>query len=395
MEFVGASLDIIPRMTKLKIVAMGTRGKSSVVRRLHKFFYENDYTVLSRETGLIPMVYSNDKTIFLEREGEVPFDRVSEIKIIFDDFKQDNYDVLVLENNAISESYMRHFNEFVQPDIIIITTISLDHIMKQGFTLEEVAQTYLNCIPPHTHVIFWTSHPREYKAFKKVCKGQGIEKVDILFSPFRTREKSIFKSLKRILDEKEIKIKNTKNLLKKEGGIPSEIVTKIKGRTFIDIAHINDVVHTSLVLNEIMKKKHLEKIYLFFNFRADRPERMVVFMDAFLPLFKDAIKGIIFRSDSLTLPPEFSINRIKEKYFENPISIHECNSVDDLLEKIVPRIPKKGTIVMVGNTADPFGQELISRLGLFKDTYPILDKVNIGKKDEKKSVLAPIFELFQ
>ena len=70
------------QITKLTIVVEGTRGKSSIVRFFHKFFYENGYNTLGRETGLVPMIYYNDEKKFVQREGELPFNILTETKII-------------------------------------------------------------------------------------------------------------------------------------------------------------------------------------------------------------------------------------------------------------------------------------------------------------------------
>ncbi len=352
---------------------MGTRGKSSIVRRFHKLFYESGYKTLSRETGLIPMVYYNDKDLFMRRERKSTFFRTSEAKIIMKMFPKS--EIIIFENNSISKSYMRGINEFMKPDVVIIATISVDHILSQGGTLEEVARGYLDSVPRKIPIIFWTNHKLEHEAFKRVCR-EVKRKADILFSPLRDREETIFPALKKYLDEKKIKC-NTLKAFKGSGNIPSEIISKIQNKTFINLGHVNDVLHTALALDEIVSRKEIKRVYFLFNFRSDRPERAFVFINAFIPLFQNLIEGIIIRSDSLSLTVEFLKKDIKKKYFADyDIPIYSCDSVADLLVDILPQIPDKKTIIMLGNTADEFGYFLISKLGLFKDTYPILESID-------------------
>ena len=364
-------------MTKFRIVVMGTRGKSSVVRNLHNLFHRSGYSVLSRETGLFPIVYDNDRRTFLKREGSIPLGRSMEIKAILEMFRGEEHDIIVLENNAIEEDYARKFNESIRPDLVIITTISLDHILAQGGTLGEVAETFINSIPPGIPILFWTNHRPEYRAFRKACRENGVN-ADILFGPLRTREQVMFKGLKKHLDRRGIRVKPGK--FKGTGKIPDEIIARIKGRTFIDLGHINDVVHTALALDEIMARKRIRKIYLFLNFRADRPERVLVFADAFLPMFGRAVEGVIINSDSIALPASFLMKRIREKYFPGAkIPFYGCGSVKEL-RALLGRIPRGSTVVMVGNTAGSFGKALIKDFGLFRDTYPILDTIDIREK---------------
>ncbi len=352
---------------------MGTRGKSSIVRRFHKLFYDSGYKTLSRETGLIPMVYYNDKNLFMQRERKSTFFRTSEVKIIMKMFTKS--EIMIFENNSISKNYMRGINEFMMPDVVIIATISIDHILNQGGTLEEVAKGYLDSVPKKTPLIFWTNHKLEYEAFKKIC-GEMKRKADIIFSPLRDREQTIFPALKKYLDKKKISC-NTLEEFKGSGDIPTEIIAKIQNKTFINLGHVNDVLHTALALDEIVFRKKIKKVYFLFNFRSDRHERIFVFINAFIPLFKNLIEGIIIRSDSLPLSADFLKKKIKKKYFASSnIPIHICNDLSDLLLDILPKIPDRKTIVMLGNTADEFGYFLISKLGLFKDTYPIIEKID-------------------
>lgn len=365
---------------------MGTRGKSSIVRNYHKLFYENGYTVLSRETGLFPVIYHNDKEIFLKREGKSTFFRTAEAKIILSMFPKS--DILIWENSFISKGYMTALNEYINPDVVIITTISLDHILQQGGTLEEVAEIYLNSIPKKIPVIFWTNHEIEYKSFKQVCKRMK-RKADILFSLYRDREQIIFSALKKYLDIKGIKCKKEKHS-KKKPGLEPEVISKIQNKTFINLGHINDALHSSLALDAILSRKKYKKVYFFFNFRTDRLERVSIFLDAFLPLFSDYVEGIIIRSDSIALSPDFLIKKIKNTYFKNKkIQMYTCDTVAGFLLDVLPKIPDKKTIVMLANTADEFGYYIISKMDLFKETYPIIKKINyrdIFGFEEKQSI---------
>ncbi|NYB51558.1 MAG: hypothetical protein HVN35_03195 [Methanobacteriaceae archaeon] len=383
-------------MPILTIVVEGTRGKSSVVRFFHKFFYENGYNTLSRETGLVPMIYYNDQKIFVKRSGELPFNLLTEVKLINELYPEECVDVAVFENNAIRTEYMRSLSDYLRADVVIITTITFDHILSQGFTMEETAETFIKSIPPYSHMIFWSNHQYEYELFKKTCENMGISDCDILHSKLEDRELVIYQALEKILKEKNLQIPRDISEFTTQyvyecpidekcpvevKSLPDEIFSSdLSPRTFVDIGHINDPIHTHIIFHQILAEREIEnhEIYLLFNFREDRLERIPLFIEGFLPLVQDHISGIIIHSTNVAFTPDYLIGYIKKNLkTDKKIKFHKFNDFKEFIGDVVPQLPPNSYIVMVANTADKFGYELIDRLNLFRDSYPILNHINL------------------
>lgn len=361
---------------KLKIIVTGTRGKSSLVRALHNAFYTNGYGTLSRETGFIPIVYFNNKHIFLKREEEIPISRLLETKTVLDLFHQHHPDVVILENHAIRSDNSCQLNEFIQPDIVIITTITPDHILDQGLTLKDTAQFFLECTPRNSHIIFWTNHATEFDAFQNVCLKPKHRGVQLLFSTYEERDAIITQSIRSFARTKGIKIRSGNS----RGAIASssfdELATQASSSaTIVNLGHINDPIHTHMQFQRYASKLKNHKKYLLLNFRADRQERTFLFMDAFIPLICNQIKGIIIHSDDHSLPWWYIVSRIHKHLgpYSHNVRLWKCDSFSDLEHNIFPELLAPSTIVMVGNTTNQFGCELINSLKLFRETYPILE----------------------
>ncbi|MBI5679854.1 MAG: hypothetical protein HZC47_03035 [Methanobacterium sp.] len=367
------------------------------MRFFHEFFYENGYNTLSRETGLVPMIYYNGQKTFVKREGELPFNLLTEIRIIIEEFGSKKPDVIIFENNAIRSEYMRSLSDYLHADVVIITTITFDHILSQGFSMEETAETFIKSIPPYSHIIFWSNHEYEYDVFKKSFEKSGRNDADILLSSLDDRESVIYAALKKIIDQKGMKI--SKDISSEitpatkvcefvieetcpspiTHAIPEEVFSyDLQHRVFVDVGHVNDPIHTYLILHQIMAQKKFEKFYLLFNFREDRLERIPLFIEGFLPLIMEHVKGIIIRSDAIAFSPSYLAKYIKNNITgaEN-LKFYTFNDFNEFLNDVTPQIPEDNYIIMVANTADKFGYELIDKLNLFRESYPILNKINL------------------
>lgn len=366
-------------MEDLKITISGTRGKSSIARSLHKIFYNNGYSTLSRETGLLPMVYYNENEIFLKRESSLPLNRLLEARIILDAFNNKKKEVLIFENNAIRDTYMRSFNEFINPEIVIIATVTPDHVLDQGPTMADTVKAFINSVPKRSFAVFWTNHKCEYTAIKKAFSQKKVKGV-LLFSSLEDREKVILKSIQPLLEAKGFNIRLDAKTGKEDRKDAMEELTAIIGKkTFVNLGHINDPVHTYIAFEYLMSKLRLKGCYLLFNFRADRMERVPLFIDAFLPIVKHFVKGIIVHSDSIGFSSKFIAKKVREHIRDEKIEAYTCENYEDFIQKVLPKIPDGSTIVMVANTANDFGFKIIDKLKLFRETYPMLKKINLAE----------------
>lgn len=357
-------------MKPFRIVVLGTRGKSSVVRTIHEYLRGNGYSVLSRETGLFPIVYDDEKRVFLKRDGLFPLSRIMEIPSLMEIYNWDNYDFLVFENNSISLDYMLFFHEAVKPDLAIVVTISLDHLFNQGYRLRDVARTYIDSLPEDVPILFWTNHNKEYSVFKSAL-GKKKRESKLVTTTFERRDGVVLKSLYEHLLKKGYRLDSPKNE-DTPLGLKGEIVANYKGRTIINVGHINDFVHSVSAIDKIIKAGKIRKFYVFLNYRADRPERNLTFSNAFLDLYKGKIKGIIVHSDSIVFDAGYLKRKLQRQYKD--LEILTCKNEEQFFKRI-EELPTGSEIIWVGNTADEFGYNVIKKTGMFRYTYPILDTI--------------------
>lgn len=360
---------------------MGTRGKSSLIASIADFLRKNNFNVLSRQTGLIPAVTYNEDYYFLRRNKlDLGFDRPVETKFVLEYF-QNMYDIdcLVIENNAISEYHMSKLSEYIKPHITVITTISPDHILDQGTEPKQTAKIFLNSLYQHTHTVFYTNHSLEERQMLETSKQLQLT-FPIIYKPLVERDRNIIISITELLVELGIKVsdyteiypnkvKNDIVMLKKE------MLAKLdNGKLLINLGSINDLLHTQLFIDEVVRK-YKGPYYLVLNFREDREDRTWIFMNYILPKISESFDGVIIRSDH----PAFTEKYIK-RYIQSNYPLILClttPSFKDFKSRVIKLLPDNSKIIVLANTANDFGFDIIEHFDLFQDSYPVLKQVKI------------------
>lgn len=366
----------------LCIMVMGTRGKSSLIAVVTDYLEKNGYKVLSRQTGLIPAMTYGDSHYFLRRNKfDMGFDRPIETKIVLEHFQGKlEIDCLVIENNAISEYHMSKLSQYVKPDITIITTISPDHILDQGTDPEKTSKIFLNSVYSKTQIIFYSNHAIEVEQMHKTAKKLKLS-FPIIEVPLSLRNKAVIECMSKILKKKDIQLKpytkiydlahRTDTTL-----IKNEMLAELDdSKLLINLGSINDLLHTQIFIDEVQDKMD-GPYYLMLNFREDREDRTWIFMNYILPKISGSFDGVIIRSDS----PVFTENYIKRfvaKKFQTIVCI-PTSSFSDFKDRVVNLLPAKSKIIILANTANDFGFELIEHYKFFQESYPVLKKVHIA-----------------
>jgi len=137
------SLSRIP----LRIVVTGTRGKSSVTRMLASVLTEAGEKVLAKTTGSEAVLLRPDGSQReLKRRG-IPSIR-EQIGLVFKASRL-GADCLVSEIMSIQpENHLFESQRILQPDVVVVTNIRLDHTEIMGDTEDEVASVLSLDIPP-------------------------------------------------------------------------------------------------------------------------------------------------------------------------------------------------------------------------------------------------------
>lgn len=331
----------ISNIKSMKILIHGTRGKSSLVRCLHKTFTRNEFSVISRETGLNTIVYTNDRIIVLEREKRYFGMRNLETSLIISKYMNSkNYQIKILENNSISLSNTINIARFFKPNTIIITTWGVDHIENQGYSIKETFQFYLREVseaqPKLT--LFWTNFKREYEVAKRALKNLKIKKTSIklLFSSLEERDNLIIDQLSYFFD---LKVKHIKNEEEKE---------KRRIDNIINIGDINDPESCLFWLNNNLNSYNSSELVFVFNLRCDRKDRTFAFLEIVYPQLPKKSEKITFVEDVITYA--YCESKGIKRIFSDPKEI--INYIERNKDYI---------FVIMGNTVNSFGKMIIEK----------------------------------
>lgn len=135
------------RSLPIRILVIGTRGKSSVVRLVHAMLRDAGCRAFGKTTG-------SEARILLPDGDEAPIKRRSapsilEQKKILRQAKRASCDVLVVEGMAISPENARVESlQLIRPTHVLLTNARVDHVELTGSSRCEVASSLAWAIPP-------------------------------------------------------------------------------------------------------------------------------------------------------------------------------------------------------------------------------------------------------
>lgn len=359
-----------------KICVLGTRGKSSTVDALRKCFDRHGIDALGKRTGLIPTIEHGQKNWYVRRlDGDIVFDRHMETQFLFEELKNESVTALITENNAISLQHTYTLNVYLNPDLFVLTTTTPDHVLEQGYDPEHSAKMFLSTIPRGKKIIFWTNHSLEKETMEAALEKDTKSNVTILFSDLKYRDEMISQEVFSFFG---IDYKPVKTEQKNDHLVTSEIIATLPGdKKLIDLGSVNDLLHTQLFLDDIQSQFTDRPMYLFLNIRADREDRAWLFLEYILPLVAKEYTGVIVFSEHTVFSSKYISKLIRKKYPK--MNSIPCVSLDDLEDNIVPALPDKSVVMVVANTANKFGLGIIGRFKLYRESYPILNKINISQ----------------
>ena len=130
----------------LRICVTGTRGKSSVTRLIASSLRESGLCVLAKTTGSKPVaIFPDGREEEIRRRGRPS---VLEQKRLLRLGVKLGIDVLVCEMMGIHpESGYSESTQIIQPQIMVITNVRLDHLAQMGSSKERIARVFSSWIP--------------------------------------------------------------------------------------------------------------------------------------------------------------------------------------------------------------------------------------------------------
>lgn len=133
----------------LRIVVMGTRGKSTLVEWLHQALVERGLDTYAKVTGEQPYSLYNGQAHPIDRtEPTMLYETAREIR------RFDPAEAIVVENHGIREYTSRLVNaSYVDPTLVVLTNVRRDHLDTLGSDAFEVARAQARAVPAGTPVI--------------------------------------------------------------------------------------------------------------------------------------------------------------------------------------------------------------------------------------------------
>ena len=160
----------------LKICVTGTRGKSSVTRLIAASLREAGFTVLARTTGSKPVViYPDAAEKEVNRRGSPS---ILEGKKILKIGEQLQVKALVWEMMSIHpECGYTESIRMLNPHILVITNVRLDHLAQMGSSIKEMADCFASYIPQGSTVFV----PGEefYQAFQTRAEKMNARLIQV------------------------------------------------------------------------------------------------------------------------------------------------------------------------------------------------------------------------
>lgn len=169
----------------IRIGVSGIRGKSSTAKQLGRIFGERGYDTYTKITGDHPTSFHNGRQIAIQRRGPrvTLYENIGLIREYVPQLTEEaSDDVVVMENQAITEYTMRIVNErFLEPNVLIFCNIRQDHNDTLGEDRQTIARSFARSVPEGCHVISGEQHEaiHEYLREEIEARGATIEQVEV------------------------------------------------------------------------------------------------------------------------------------------------------------------------------------------------------------------------
>lgn len=310
------SIKRTQKQIPLRICVTGTRGKSGVVRLIATVLRESGVKTLAKVTGSKPAVILPDG-----RETEIrrfgPANILEQIKIL-KLARKHQVDAVVMEVMSINpENHYIESCRIINPHIVAITNIRLDHTVKMGACRDEIAATIGLTIPRSSMVFVNEDDYVGY--FKSIADEKQATAVAVpkindeeLKVNLKSKEYEFIENIELALamadflgiDQK----RSLEALSKTKPDFGSLRVWKLQDEissnklTVISAFAANDPESTKKVFEKCKVEFKYEEnnVIGVLNLRSDRPERTVQWCDTLLNDTSLKLQKILLIGDKFT-----------------------------------------------------------------------------------------------
>lgn len=336
-----------------RIAVTGIRGKSSITRLIAAGLSEAGYRVMAKTTGSKPVIiYPDGHEKEVKRRGKPT---VLEQKNLVRLAAREGADFLVAEMMSIQSEYLRaESHKLLQPEVLVLSNIRVDHTEFLGKTKEDVATNLCACLRPGVKVFMPEEEirPEILEAAEKGRSeikpvGPSLKVAELISQlPYAEFESNLRLALA-VLEHYEIppdKIRSgIKNVCPDFGHLRAWPVGRENGQQpgyFINLFAANDPCSTEEALKQISDKIDFSRFMLagLLSFRSDRADRTAQWLDYLRRLEPDS-ESFLRRLDVLFLagPGAVAVKRCLSRHPDwptNRIALLKSREPDLCLQEI-------------------------------------------------------------
>ena len=260
------------KRANIRLCVTGSRGKSGVVRLLHRALCACGLNCRARVTGVVPRD--------LGPEGETPILRhagahVAEMKWWLAQLADDT-DAVVMENSAVSPDLQTLCPQLLKPTYTILTNVRLDHSSMWGTTEESVIRAISGGLPHGGNVILpeaiTDKAPLLYEAEKRALSLIPVKEDGSLPYPWSINIPLALEACTRHGLDREMALAAMKSL---PPDIADSQVIAVGGGMLAFAFSVNDTESTEEYFLSLGWKR--EETTLIYNHRGDRMDRLTSF----------------------------------------------------------------------------------------------------------------------
>jgi len=353
----------------VRIHINGSRGKSSVTRLVGAGLRAGGIRTLSKTTGSAPRVIDmdgNDRVITRLRSASIG-EQVKLLRM----FSRQKPDAVVMECMAVMPQYQwvaEH--QMVHATIGVITNVRPDHIEEMGPTMNDIASSLANTVPPNGIMI--TAESTMLKPILEQAKNLNCQvfttqpddeiKEALKRFPYLEHDENIALSLKVCEQVGVSRGVALEGMIKAKPDPGALVLWKLKfgnnTSRFVSAFAANDPQSTLKIWHLIRERIDNETISVFLNTRADRRHRTKQLIE--LVYTHISPHALIIRGEYL--PAE--LTALKKKYPNTVVTVFP-SSASPLL--VVERLKTfhDNFIFGIGNIVG-WGEEFVSELKRYR-----------------------------
>ncbi|MCR4819256.1 MAG: hypothetical protein K5841_09905 [Fretibacterium sp.] len=298
----------------VRILVTGTRGKSSLVRLLYAGLSAAGLRVWARVTGVLPRSLSPDGIQVIRRDAPVSF---QEMRWWLEQIPGDA-EAIVMENSAVSPELQAAAGLWLNPSLIVWTTLRSDHEDAWGPGRLNAARALLRGIPKGVPV----AAGQEVAPFRRELEARGCPVSLLAASPTASFQEE---NLSLAMSALKLVLKNTTTPanLDPEAGAYAMKALEPDIADFRILGNGNDLLAAAFSANDVESTAKLfretawtsQETMLLYHHRQDRPARL----KGFLPWITSMPwRKIVFTRTSRPLLP-FSLSPAVRLKWEDDI----------------------------------------------------------------------------